>query len=646
MYILIHNSINSFSVQLPEDFKQINIAGFYTVKKENDYLYVSNREEFFLNVISESLDNALYNDVKAVIIDKNLGGSGWSRAISLAGHIACTNYLKCSLNKLPIILTDWADMGLEDPSFKDAVINNFFQTEGFYFRKYEAVFSMKKDNISGTVNYAIDKEVKTLDTCDIAKINIGNPYDKRHQTTNEWGAMRLASNFGFFNAISFTYPKHLYFKYLVRIIKNNDAAPNMSLHGLFNKILLIDDNANCGWKELLENIHKCSVDEIVSSKEVLAWQNEMPEKFRHYDLIYLDLYLDKEMADSRNALSTLRFLKGRFPHIPVIIFTASDKAWNLNEVLDIGADGMYIKESPLYFRDSEYSLKNYKNFAATIKYVHQKYNVLRPYWKAIQEIWSDNTFLHIQEKNNSKFRERIGERLEMFFGLLKRGLEQTEYNKSRFHFSDHELAFITLWSVLNEISEAYFVKSQPDICICDPSGAQITTHPGGKKMTYFINHYKWEIIGQTDVFVEYSYNFIFDRLGKFSTNSSGRFFKFTHEQLSYFQFSNDLFQIRRNEKTRINYEGVLYLQIAFLLERKNNLSGSNNKPNFQKALVRLNEIRNHLYLTHGSDISTGFYAQTENVKRSTHDIKPDKDIKVLFELIAFMLTGIEIKVNI
>jgi hypothetical protein len=90
MYILIHNSKGSFSIDLPESFKQINIVSIYAIEEENDYLFKNNREEYFLNKVSESLDNSLHSNVKAIIIDKSLGGSGWSRAIGLASHIACT----------------------------------------------------------------------------------------------------------------------------------------------------------------------------------------------------------------------------------------------------------------------------------------------------------------------------------------------------------------------------------------------------------------------------------------------------------------------------------------------------------------------------------------------------------------------------
>jgi hypothetical protein len=291
MYILIHNSKNSFSINLPESFNQINIESIYSVKEENDYLYKSNKEEFFLNKVSESLDNSSHSNVKAIIIDKNLGGSGWSRAIGLASHIACTEYSKCALNKVPIILTDWTDLDLEDKSLKDNGINNIFQTEGFYFRKYEAIFSVKLDKISSTMNYAIDVEIKKLKHVEIEKINISSPYDNRHQTTNEWGAMRLAANFGIFELIKFAYPKHLYFKYLSRFINKGRQAPNKSLNNLFGKILLIDDNADCGWIELLKNIHFAfddteksyngDIDKITSTDILNVWKNDTPENLRN-----------------------------------------------------------------------------------------------------------------------------------------------------------------------------------------------------------------------------------------------------------------------------------------------------------------------------------------------------------------------------
>ena len=112
----------------------------------------------------------IHKSSMTVIIDKNLGISGWSRAINLGGHIACTNYSKCSINRVPIILTDWNDLNLEDTSLKDPLINNVFQTTGIYFRKYEHLFSKKADSLTGEIKYLIDLEINRLKSIDFKKI--------------------------------------------------------------------------------------------------------------------------------------------------------------------------------------------------------------------------------------------------------------------------------------------------------------------------------------------------------------------------------------------------------------------------------------------------------------------------------------------
>jgi hypothetical protein len=325
--------------------------------------------------------------------------------------------------------------------------------------------------------------------------------------------------------------------------------------------------------------------------------------------------------------------------------------------LNYGADGMYVKESPEFAGDENYSKENFINFEKLVCETLEKYKVLRPYWEAIQLTLLDKTFLSIPEKGTSSFKSRIEERLIMFYGLLKRGFEETEFNKKKFHFSDYELAFMTLWSVLNEISEASYNKTKPNITIQDSAGNPITNHPNqsgraGQPLTYLNipngpQHSKWQIVGQDDVFIEYDYNLSINRnTGDPELVSYGKFYKLNHVQKSCFLLRDEQFQIVSPIKTIVNYESTLFLQIAYLIERKANLSISINKSNYQQTLRRLNDVRNHLYLTHGSDISTGFYNQTEKVKRINHTIKPEEDMKDLFELISFLLTGNENKVDI
>jgi hypothetical protein len=105
--------------------------------------------------------------------------------------------------------------------------------------------------------------------------------------------------------------------------------------------------------------------------------------------------------------------------------------------------------------------------------------------------------------------------------------------------------------------------------------------------------------------------------------------------------------IGAKQATRTNYETTIFMQIAFLLEKMGSLSSSSNKAQYQQELVMLNKIRNHLYLTHGADISSNYYASTELDKRKDprYNITPKGDIKRLFELVGFLLTGQEIIVS-
>jgi CheY-like chemotaxis protein len=632
MYLLLHNSSGPFAIGLASNFIPLNIKAFYLKIDEGNYLYKSNSEEYFANLVSEVLDKEAYKDVKAVLIDKNLGGSGWSRAMKLAGHFACSNYFKCCINKVPIILTDWSDLDIEDISLRDTVINNFFQTEGFYFKKYEDIFSLKTDKISASKLSAIDFEIKKLKCVTIDNLNVTNPYDNRHQSTNEWGAMRLASNFGVFNSISFSYPKHLYFKYLANFIKTNSTPEDKSINNLFNRVLLIDDNADCGWVELLKNIHNCPVDKRISCMEVLAWQNAAPEKFEQYDLIYLDLYLEKGKADSSSALSTLQFIKKNFPHIPVIIFTASDKAWNLDAVLEKGADAMYVKESPIYYRNGQYSLKNYQDFKDSITYVHEKYKILRPYWLLIKKVISHASFKAL-ENSPRKIRDRIEERLRMFYGLLKKGYEQRDYDKETFFYSDYELAYMTLWSVFNEIQEANYDKS--NISIMHTDGKNYNSHPDKKPLSY---KQKWILKKRSKIFIDNTIQFTGSQMDGSPRLKSGNKY-----EIQFDLATSDLLYNNKSPHYSIdsknNFPSNDYVtksiaaQIAYII-----LNTPSHTSQQLENLYRLNDIRNSMYLTHGNSFNDDFYNKTERSKRSISTISPHRDIKDLFNLVSFLLT--------
>jgi DNA-binding NarL/FixJ family response regulator len=74
-----------------------------------------------------------------------------------------------------------------------------------------------------------------------------------------------------------------------------------------------------------------------------------PEQMRnqldqfHPDIVLLDLFLD--VADGTDGFSELRYIKRRFPQLPVIIFTAYDTF--LDDPRSLQADGYILKTADL-----------------------------------------------------------------------------------------------------------------------------------------------------------------------------------------------------------------------------------------------------------------------------------------------------------
>lgn len=646
MFLIIHSSLASFPIKLPSDtFLYFDVANIYSLKNTGNYFFDSNPEEYWLDEISKEINNQFANDIEAIIIDKNLGGDGWRRAIYLAGHIRLSNFNHLALNQKPIILTDWRQLNIEDKTLKNLSIKDFFQTEGFYFRKYEELFSFGK-NITGETTCLIQDTLSNFKSGNPQNIKVIQT-DSFHQATNEWGALRLACNFGISLAdLTFSYPKHLYFKSL---LKNLDETPkpfNSNMHGMFKEILLIDDNAKNGWEQVLSKIFNSNIHSHSKNEETHATINANPAKLKSYDLILLDLYLDKSKEDKSESIRLLDLLKRRHPQVPIVVFTASNKAWNLDQVLEHGADAMYIKESPEYFQNQNYSAENFNDFVKTFTDVYNKYKILSPYWNIIEKIILNSNFQNI-ENSSRKIKDRIKERLLMFYGLLKKGYEQWDYDKATFFYSDYELAFMTLWSLLNEIQEYAYQKSQEAIIVRDSNGNIFSSHPNGTPLTYlnfkYTKHFKWVI--DSKAFIEYSYNFKIDPQSLNPSVDPNGFYLLASSQFSPIKKDDrsQTFVLQPNSITKVNYEDILQIQIAGILLLSSAFSSSIKINSYLKDLYKLNVVRNHLYLTHGNDVG-GYFAQTEQSKRLStgYNIKPtvnaNGDIEVLMNLVAFLLT--------
>lgn len=227
------------------------------------------------------------------------------------------------------------------------------------------------------------------------------------------------------------------------------------------KILLIDDLALRGWKQVLEKAVTQIPIEIVENIEKA--REKLKEK---YDLIFLDMRLGG--ADHKNAshvedfggFKLLKEIKSDFRNTnfptPIILITASNKIWNIDKFKEYGADFYYIKEHPNYVYSKEYSMENLrqlqKNFERCIE-INQNRNKI---WILCNEIISKiekHSYFKSQDKRYVRVKERIFDKIRLgYYYLFKR---TTEIEEEKLLANNESIAFVVFWSILEEIVKGY-----------------------------------------------------------------------------------------------------------------------------------------------------------------------------------------------
>lgn len=215
-----------------------------------------------------------------------------------------------------------------------------------------------------------------------------------HSIANEWGAAALSKILpsekkDIVSQILNDKKKTLYFKYRKALSQLTDISENFNYDSLEKpidigdkKVLIIDDEAEKGWAIVLKEMINSTNPPVVYSQKVKNYQ-QLPKEIRNCidnenidevsDLVFLDLRLrgdeEEDIYNPRlfSGMDILKKIKHHNKGIQVIIFTASNKAWNLKELLDKGADGYYIKESPEYGFSEKFSEANSKALCDSIR---------------------------------------------------------------------------------------------------------------------------------------------------------------------------------------------------------------------------------------------------------------------------------------
>ena len=414
-------------------------------------------------IVREELDGDKYDNI---FIPLCFGNSlSDYNGLRLAAHIRCTKTINQLSNIYIYAFVGYKDL-LEHPCF------NILKTKNVFLIDYskEAIQEADKNTISSLKEDELTKEIQ--------KLELTSPKDN-HTVANEWGIYQIVCNAGIKIEDITDFDKNkinsLYFKWL--IAKNGlseenqkdqkdqkEVTPKPNVLGYLNskRVLLIDDLALKGWKQVLEKVLTLGLIPIEIATNIKDAQERLKKK---YDLIFLDMRLGEKDhynydIEEYGGFKLLKEIKSDFKNTnfstPIILITASNKIWNIDKFKEYGADFYYIKEHPNYVYSKEYSMENFKrlkeDFILGKEYSERRYEI----WKLCKEIIErieQHPYFKTQDKRYSNVKKRIIDKIKLgYYYLFK---ESTEMEKEKLLANNESIAFIIFWSILEEIVKGY-----------------------------------------------------------------------------------------------------------------------------------------------------------------------------------------------
>jgi CheY-like chemotaxis protein len=232
------------------------------------------------------------------------------------------------------------------------------------------------------------------------------------------------------------------------------------------KFLLIDDEAEKGWARVLKALLVKEFGPETLLDYALDEKSAVDKLSNKWNLIFLDIRFGEgdhierlnpgDFTGTRILVKHIRQESNpNFP-IPVILFTASRKIWNIDYLKDLGADDYYIKESPIDLHDANFSQANYIRFVENIK-EYLKLGYQR------SNIWEKTIVLFNSIKKSVEhpnIRLRIQEKLKIAYGILTQ--HSNSFERKNLLYANEIMAFIVYYSILEEISKDAYEKDWQD----------------------------------------------------------------------------------------------------------------------------------------------------------------------------------------
>ena len=405
----------------------------------------------------DNISSSIPSDTDAIIIDVDSTKTP-DACLSYALAIRLSLWEKKKVALAPIIFMS----SLTPDIFKNSLYSTLLQTKGISFET--PLFTPTAVEL---IEPLMAKDYRPY-FLDLIKVK-PNSTEGRHSIANQWGAdvlNRIALGGETNNSLILNARKSLYFKYVNSLTLNekiiDDICKNVvietetstmtSIDGSGKRILLIDDEAEKGWSDVLskmiKNVELQTIHEQVPDYESLSTESKSMIESNNYDLIFLDLRMNGIQeenvisTDEFSGMKILKSIKKKNRGVQVIMFTASNKAWNMKALIDAGADGYYIKESPEYAFPLKYSISNTKSFCNNIKKCLE-----RSYLKDI----AGKIKAYKKELSNSnydvKFVNQVSVQLDVAYTLISTAITQQQF----------AFAYISLEQILEIISEELIV---------------------------------------------------------------------------------------------------------------------------------------------------------------------------------------------
>lgn len=327
----------------------------------------------------------------------------------------------------------------------------------------------------------------------LKKIHIkpsGN-YATHHSIANEWSIMRWTKALDLSNELNYMPDEiekieekigsNLYYKYLTCKFPIN-SVEGLTIEDLklkYNgKILYIDDEIDKGWNELFcallydDIINKVENYESFGSNFIELSRNEIIElsvnKAKDFDLVILDFRLTEDdfyESDPKKitGYKILEGIKAYNEGIQVVIFSATNKVWNLQALQASGADGFIIKESPENSTDLGFTQESIKNIVSVVDNC-LKMSFLKRFIENSKTIKlhfdenSDTTLNQLTnqiENNYSWFQREVINQITIAFDCL---YNSNNFSDNNFKQKYLDLAHISIYKILELFNKKYIIN--------------------------------------------------------------------------------------------------------------------------------------------------------------------------------------------